>query len=81
MKTAIVSYYPQYFAKIAHEIEQHCDFRSAVPPEESHITPSLRTIGLKVLDKCCCWLISPLIPTFCEGSLFVERVVCANVVT
>jgi len=31
--------YPQYFAVIAHNIEQHCGFVSALPPEESHITP------------------------------------------
>ena len=30
--------YPQYFAVIAHNTEQHCGFGSALPPEESHIT-------------------------------------------
>ena len=34
-----MSYYPQYFAVIAHNTEQHCDFGSALLPEESHITP------------------------------------------
>jgi len=35
----IKSYYPQCFAVIAHNIEQNCDFGSALPPEESDITP------------------------------------------
>jgi len=41
---------------ITHNTEQHCDFGSALPIEESHITPrgkfipSLGTIGLG-LDK------------------------------
>jgi len=39
IKVAIVSYYPQYFAVIAHNTEQHCGFGSALPPEKSHITP------------------------------------------
>jgi len=30
---------PQYFAVIAHDIEQHCGFGSALPSEESHIIP------------------------------------------
>jgi len=34
-----MSYYPQYFAVITHNIEKHCGFGSALPPEESHITP------------------------------------------
>jgi len=34
-----MSYYPQYFAVITHNTEQHCGFGSALPPEESHITP------------------------------------------
>jgi len=38
MKVAIMSYYPQYFAVIAHNMQQHCGFASALPPEESHIT-------------------------------------------
>ena len=38
IKVAIMSYYPQYFAVIAHNIEQHCAFGSALPPEKSHIT-------------------------------------------
>jgi len=38
IKVAIMSYYPQYFAVIAHNTEQHCGFGSALPPEESHIT-------------------------------------------
>jgi len=39
IKVEIVSYYPQYFAVIAHNTEQHCGFGSALLPEESHITP------------------------------------------
>ena len=39
IKATIMSYYPQYFAVIAHNTEQHCDFGSALLPEESHITP------------------------------------------
>ena len=39
IKAAIMSYYPQYFAVIAHNIEHHCDFGSALPPEELHIIP------------------------------------------
>jgi len=31
---------------IAHNAEQHCDFGSLLPPEKSHITPSLGTTGL-----------------------------------
>jgi len=38
-EVAIRSYYPQYFAVIAHSIEQNYGFGSALPPEESHITP------------------------------------------
>jgi len=38
IKVAIWSYYPQYFAVIAQNIEQNCGFGSALPPEESHIT-------------------------------------------
>jgi len=35
IKVAIMAYrsYPQYFVAIAHNIEQHCDFGSALPPE------------------------------------------------
>jgi len=39
IKAAIMFYYPQYFAVIAHSIEHHCDFGSALHPEELHITP------------------------------------------
>jgi len=39
IEVAIRSYYPQYFAVIAHNIEQKCGFGSALPPEELHITP------------------------------------------
>jgi len=39
IKVAIMSYYSQYFAKIAHNIEQYCGFRSALPPEKLHIIP------------------------------------------
>jgi len=39
IKVAIRSYYPQYFAVIAHNIEQNCGFGSALTPEELHITP------------------------------------------
>ena len=39
IEVAIRSYYPQYFAVIAHNIEQNCSFGSALPPEGSHITP------------------------------------------
>jgi len=38
-KAAIMPYYPQYFALIAHNTEQHSGFSSALPPKESHITP------------------------------------------
>jgi len=39
IEVEIRSYYPQYFAVIAHNIEQNCGFSSALPPEESHIIP------------------------------------------
>jgi len=49
-KVAIMSYYPQYFAVIAHNTEQHCGFALPlwfrVTPEESHITPSLGTTAV-----------------------------------
>jgi len=32
-----MSYYPQYFAVITHNIEQNCGFGSALPLEELHI--------------------------------------------
>jgi len=38
-KVASMFYYPQYLAVIAHNIEKHRGFGSALPPEESHITP------------------------------------------
>jgi len=38
---AIMSYYPQCFAVIAHNTEQQCGFGSALPPEESHINPGV----------------------------------------
>jgi len=47
IKVAIMSYYPQHFAVIAHNVEQFCGFGSALPPEQSQITPSLRTIDIK----------------------------------
>jgi len=31
--------HPQYFAVIAHNMQQQRGFGSALPPEESHITP------------------------------------------
>jgi len=42
-----MSYYPQHFAVIAHNVEKFCGFGSALPPEQSQITPSLRTIDIK----------------------------------
>jgi len=36
-KAAIMSYYAQYCAVIAHKTEQHCGFGSALLPEELHI--------------------------------------------
>ena len=33
IKVTIMSYYPQYFAVIAHNTEQHCGFGSALPPK------------------------------------------------
>jgi len=39
IKVAMMSYYPRYFAEIAHNTEQHCGFGSALPPVESYITP------------------------------------------
>jgi len=38
-KVAIMSYYLQHFAVMAHLTEQHCGFGSALSPEESHISP------------------------------------------
>jgi len=52
IKAAITSYYPQYFAAIALNKEQHYGFGSALPPRRSHITPwgqfipTLGTTGL-----------------------------------
>ena len=51
MKVVIMSYYPQWFAVITQNTEQHCGFGSALPPEESHITPSLGTTVLKHADS------------------------------
>jgi len=42
-----MSYYPQYFTVIVHNTEQYCGFGSALPPEESHITPSLGITALE----------------------------------
>jgi len=39
IKVVIMSYFPQYFAVIAHNIEQHCGFGSTLTLKESHITP------------------------------------------
>jgi len=41
IKAAIRSYeyYPQYFAVIAHNIEQHCCFGSALPPKDRILPP------------------------------------------
>jgi len=39
IEVAIRSYYPQYFAVIAHNIEHNYGFGSALPTKESHITP------------------------------------------
>jgi len=47
-----MSYYPQYFAVITHNTEQHCGFGSALPREELHITPGekfSRTLGTTFL--------------------------------
>jgi len=47
-----MSYYPQYFAVVTHNIEQPCDFGSALPPEELHITPGgqfIPSLGTTVL--------------------------------
>jgi len=51
IKVAILSYYLNKFfwyfrliissAMITHNTEQHCDFGSALPIEESHITPGV----------------------------------------
>ena len=38
IKVAIMSYYPQYFAVVAHNTEQHCGFGCALPRKKSHIT-------------------------------------------
>jgi len=34
-----MSYYPRYFAVIAHNAEQYCGFGSALPLEELQIIP------------------------------------------
>jgi len=34
-----MSYYPQYFAVIAHNTEQHCGFGSALPPKNRILPP------------------------------------------
>ena len=52
IKVAIMSYYPQYFAVIAHNTEQH--FGSAVPPKNrilppEVIYPALATTGLNAI--------------------------------
>jgi len=39
LKVAIMSYYPQYFAMIAHNIEQHCSFGSALPLKNRILSP------------------------------------------
>ena len=39
IKVAIMFYSPQHFTVIAHDAEQHCGFVSALPLEDSHITP------------------------------------------
>jgi len=36
----IVSYYPQYFAVIAHNTEQNCDFGSALPLKDRMLPPA-----------------------------------------
>jgi len=64
MKVAIMSYYPQYFAVIAHNIEQHCGLGSALLPEESRITPSLGTNDL-------CFLTGPQRTGILEGSKII----------
>jgi len=46
IKIAIRSYYPQYFAVIAHNIEQNCGFGSALSPEQSHYPLNNRTLPL-----------------------------------
>jgi len=38
--------YPQYFAVIAQNTQQHCGFCSALTPEELPIIPSLGTTAL-----------------------------------
>jgi len=45
-----MSYYPQYFAVIAHNKEQY-GFASVLPPKESHITPGLGTTVLALTFK------------------------------
>ena len=53
MKIGIMSYYPQYFAVIAHKTEQR-GFGSAVTPEESHVTPAglfTPTLGTTALGQ------------------------------
>jgi len=37
IKVSFMSYYPQYIALTAHNIEQPCGFGSALPPKKSHI--------------------------------------------
>jgi len=39
IKVAIKPNYPQYFAVITHNIEQHCGFGSTLPLKESYNTP------------------------------------------
>jgi len=36
-----IAHYPQYFAVIAHNIEQHCGFDFAIYHEESYIIPGV----------------------------------------
>jgi len=55
IKVAIMSYYPYYFAVIAHNTEQHCGFGSAVPPKISYypgvIYPTLASTGLNAITR------------------------------
>ena len=41
IKVAIMFCFPQHLIMIAHDAEQHCGFGSALPLEESHITPGV----------------------------------------
>jgi len=54
IKAANMSYYRQYFAVIAHNLEQHCGFGSALPPKNhtfplrDNFTSSLGTTAVEL---------------------------------